>query len=200
MENCAKKIILASNSPRRREILSSLGLEFEIMKSDFKEIKNELFKYEYIEKNSQGKALDIASRLNFDALVISADTVVILDSVCLNKPRNVNEAIFMLKNLSGKTHKVISSVCIVETPSMKIKQDFCETFVTFRNLSEEEILKYIKEKNPLDKAGSYGIQDFISINETKNPPKESFISKIEGDYLNVVGMSADLVLKLLSKF
>lgn len=195
-----KKIILASNSPRRKDILSQLGLEFQVEKSNFKEVKDEIFKIENIKKNSLGKALEIANRFEFEAIVIGADTMVILDSVCLNKPRNQNEAFLMLKNLSGKTHKVITSISIVETKTLKNFSDYTTTKVTFKKLSDDEILTYIKEKNPLDKAGSYGIQDFIPYEFANTKTSGGFIEKIEGDYYNVVGMSKNLLEQILKNF
>ena len=190
MKYFEKKLILASNSPRRREILARYGYEFEIVKSFYREEKFEKFSYENIKKNSLGKALDVAQRIQHEAIVVGADTMVILDSVCLlNKPRDFSEAFSMLKSLSGKEHKVVTSISIVNSIALENMTEFTTTNVYFRNLNDDEIIEYIKNKNPLDKAGSYGIQDFISEQEVLNPPKNSFIEKIEGDYLNVVGFS-----------
>ena len=202
MNNFAKgKLILASNSPRRKEILMRFGYEFEIVKSFYKEEKFEKFSFENIKKNSLGKALDVARRIRDDAVIIGADTLVILDSVCLlNKPRDLSEAFTMLKNLSAKTHSVVTSISLVNSKTLENDTKFTETLVTFRKLEDDEIINYINTKNPLDKAGSYGIQDFISDYNAKNPPRKSFIKKIEGDYLNVVGFSIDTFEKMLKKF
>lgn len=200
MKNSAKKIILASNSPRRKEILKLAGLEFEVLKSEFKEVKNEIFNEENIKKNSYGKALDVAQRIDFDAVVVGADTMVILDSVCLNKPLDISGAIFMLKNLSAKTHRVITAITLVDSLTYQVQTRLVTTCVTFRKLSDEEIISYVKTKKPLDKAGSYGIQDFITIEQAKNPPEQSFIQKIEGDYYNVMGISIDALLDMLKKY
>ena len=190
MENFAKKLILASNSPRRREILARYGYEFEIVKSFYREEKFEFFSYSNIKKNSLGKALDVAQRIQYEATVVGADTMVILDSVCLlNKPRDFSEAFSMLKSLSSKAHNVVTSISLVNSITLENMTEFTTTKVYFRNLNDDEIIEYIKSKNPLDKAGSYGIQDFISEQEVLSPPKKSFIEKIEGDYLNVVGFS-----------
>ena len=190
MECIEKKLILASNSPRRREILARYGYEFEIVKSFYREEKFETFSYENIKKNSLGKALDVAQRIQHEAIVVGADTMVILDSVCLlNKPRDFSEAFSMLKSLSSKVHNVVTSISLVNSITLENMTEFTTTNVYFRNLNDNEIIEYIKNKNPLDKAGSYGIQDFISEQEVLNPPKNSFIEKIEGDYLNVVGFS-----------
>lgn len=190
MECFAKKLILASNSPRRREILARYGYEFEIVESFYREEKFETFSYENIKKNSLGKALDVAQRIQYEATVVGADTMVILDSVCLlNKPRDFSEAFSMLKSLSSKAHNVVTSISLVNSITLENMTEFTTTKVYFRNLNDDEIIEYIKSKNPLDKAGSYGIQDFISEQEVLSPPKKSFIEKIEGDYLNVVGFS-----------
>ena len=190
MECIEKKLILASNSPRRREILARYGYEFEIVKSFYREEKFETFSYENIKKNSLGKALDVAQRIQHEAIVVGADTMVILDSVCLlNKPRDFSEAFSMLKSLSSKAHNVVTSISLVNSITLENMTEFTTTKVYFRNLNDDEIIEYIKSKNPLDKAGSYGIQDFISEQEVLSPPKKSFIEKIEGDYLNVVGFS-----------
>ena len=196
-----KRIILASNSPRRKQILSAFGYNFNVCKSYYKEDKFEKFSYENIKKNSLGKAFDVAQRISFDAIVVGADTMVILDSVCLlNKPQNYNEAFFMLKNLSAKTHSVVTSISIVESSSLKNLTEFTKTIVTFRKLDDDEIIEYLKVKNPMDKAGSYGIQDFLDESNYTNPPKESFIKKIEGDYYNVVGFSPYTFEKMLKSF
>ena len=196
-----KKLILASNSPRRREILKRFGYKFDIVNSKYKEDKFDTFSYENIKKNSLGKALAAAQRISYNAVIIGADTMVILDSVCLlNKPRNFDEAIFMLKRLSNKTHSVVTSISLVETNTLRNVTEFTKTLVTFRELSESEIIEYIKIKNPLDKAGSYGIQDFLSESDFKNPPACSFIKKIDGDYFNVVGFSPYTFEKMLKAF
>ncbi len=201
MNNFAKKLVLASNSPRRKEILNDFGYCFDTVKSYYKEEKFEKFSYENIKKNSLGKALDVAQRVQGDATIIGADTMVILDSVCLlNKPRNFNEAVFMLKKLSDKTHEVITAISLVKVPDFKNITSYTTTKVTFRKLNQDEIINYVIDKNPLDKAGSYGIQDFLSINDVDNPPKSSFIKKIDGDYLNVVGFSISTFEKMLKDF
>ncbi len=201
MKDFAKRLILASNSPRRRELLELAGYAFKIITSDYREEKFEKFSYENIKKNSSGKALSVAEVIDFPAIVIGADTMVILDSVCLlNKPQDISEAIFLLKRLSGKAHEVVTSITLVDNVSKKQLTRFSKTKVFFRKLSDGEIIDYINAKNPLDKAGSYGIQDFISFAQSKNPPKESFIEKIEGDYYNVVGLDIGLLEQMLNEF
>ena len=106
----------------------------------------------------------------------------------------------MLKNLSGKTHKVITSVSLVNSATKQTLTETCSTLVTFRELDDDEIQNYLHTYKPLDKAGSYGIQDFITIDKANNPPKNSFIQKIDGDYYNVVGISIEQLKNMLKRF
>ncbi len=200
MNNQKQKIILASGSPRRAELLNRIGLEFQIVNSKFKEDKLDKFSNENIKKNSLGKALDVAKSLDYSAIVIGADTTVILGNVCLNKPRNFKEAFFMLKNLSNKSHQVVTAISLVESITLKSMSKTVVSEVFFRDLSDIEIEEYIKTGSPMDKAGAYGIQDFVDENTSKNPPEGSFISKIEGDYCNIMGISTDALLDMLSSF
>ena len=201
MKDFAKRLMLASNSPRRKELLKRNGYNFDVITSDYREEKFEKFSYKNIKKNSSGKALAVADVIDFPAIVIGADTMVILDSVCLlNKPQDFSEAVFMLKSLSGRQHDVITAISLVDTRTLRAVTEFSKTKVYFRSLNDEEIVKYIQKKNPLDKAGSYGIQDFITYEESKNPPPQSFIQKIEGDYYNVVGLDTGLLTQMLKRF
>lgn len=234
------KILLASNSPRRKEILTKGNIDFTVVKSDYKE--ESFIKYEesFIKKNSLYKALDAAKSVNFPAVVIGADTMVILrediGDVCLLKPQNYNEAFLMLKKLSGCTHKVVTSISLVQTPpvlsscknlnnsrlnseNFKHLTEIEETFVTFRKLHDDEINRYLEIFKPFDKAGSYGIQDFLILDkEYKNsdgenthlklsenykaqmPNTDNFIEKIEGDYFNVMGISLKKLKTMLKEF
>ncbi len=203
-----EKIILASNSPRRKEILAKSNIDFTVVKSNYEEESFKFYNESFIKKNSLYKALDVARRIDYTATVIGADTMVILkegnSSVCLLKPQNYDEAFSMLKNLSGKTHKVVTSISLVKSPDLKDTTETVETFVTFRALEDDEIKKYIEIFNPLDKAGSYGIQDFLT-QELEISPEfkklmpncKSFIEKIEGDYFNVMGISLDKLKEML---
>lgn len=197
-----RKIVLASNSPRRREILKSLSLDFTVIPSNYieKDLRNGLYCQNEIEKSSYCKAQDVASKVDFDALVIAADTMVILDSVCLLKPLDFKEAFSLLKRLSGRWHEVVTATTLIDSKSGKSLTRSLSTEVEFRELSDEEILSYIKEKNPMDKAGSYGIQDFVDEKTVLNPPCESFVRAIRGDYYNVMGLSGDFLLKMTEDF
>ena len=195
-----KKIILASNSPRRKEILTIGKVNFEIKTSECEEIYSLHYDEQIVRKNSLLKASAVITDDMEESLIIGADTIVILDSVCLVKPQNVIEALFMLKKLSNKTHMVVTSHTIINSKTKQEQTEISKSYVTFKKLSCFEIIKYLINKKPFDKAGSYGIQDFITIDNYKNPPKNSFISKIEGSYYNVVGFDLDLVLNMLQNF
>ncbi len=195
-----RRIILASNSPRRKEILTKGNIDFTVVKSNYKEESFKFYKESFIKKNSLYKALDVAERINYPAIIIGADTMVILDSVCLLKPADFSKAFLMLKNLSGKTHRVITSISLVDSTTKQNLTETCTTFVTFRELNDTEIKNYLNTFKPFDKAGSYGIQDFLSIDEINSPPKNSFIQKINGDYYNVMGISLVKLTDLLKQF
>ncbi len=193
-----KEIILASNSPRRKELLKKTGVKYRVISKNVKEKYSKNYSKEIVEYNSYTKASAAAEDFcGKNAVIIGADTVVVLDNMCLVKPQNIFEAIFMLKKLSGKTHTVFTSHTFIDTREKIETTKISETKVTFRKLNLIEIIRYIITKNPLDKAGSYGIQDFLSENNVTNPPKNSFISKIEGNFNNVVGLDTDIVFEML---
>lgn len=222
------KILLASNSPRRKEILTKANIDFTTVKSNYREESFKTYNESFIKKNSLYKALDAAKGVDFPAVVIGADTMVILREgmcdVCLLKPQNCNEAFLMLKKLSGKTHKVVTSISLVEAPAIsslrgteapaghKHITEIEETFVTFRSLKDNEIRQYLDIFKPFDKAGSYGIQDFLAYDKafenlvlsenfkSRIPDTQSFIEKIEGDYFNVMGISTDKLKRMLKEF
>ena len=219
------KILLASNSPRRKEILAKGNIDFAVVKSNYKEESFKFYNESFIKKNSLYKALDAANGIDFSAVIIGADTMVILEEgmcdVCLLKPQDYKEAFLMLKKLSGKTHKVVTSISLVKTPASSKSNpvenafehltEIEETFVTFRKLEDDEIRQYLDIFKPFDKAGSYGIQDFCTqdkargeltlsdVFKTKMPNMESFIEKIDGDYFNVMGISVDKLKEMLAK-
>lgn len=169
-------VILASKSPRRRELMEFIKHEFEIIPSLKEEVVPEGLDIEDIPAFlAAQKALDI-SRDRRDSLVIGCDTVVTLGGVIMGKPSDETDAKAMLMRLSGRTHTVISGVCLCY---MGRTMTFTEkTSVTFYDLTEEEIDSYIASGSPLDKAGAYGIQDGAAL----------FVKKIDGDYYNVVGL------------
>jgi septum formation protein len=184
------KLILASGSPRRQQFLRELDVDFEIRLKDVEEI---------YPPNLQGAEItDFLAKLKADALedsltdneiAITSDTIVWLNNKALGKPADYDDAFAMLQQLSGKTHEVITSVCIKNAGKADVFNE--TTRVTFNTLSDEEIKYYLDNYKPFDKAGSYGIQEWIGL---------VAIAKIEGSYANVVGMPVDKVYQYLSKF
>lgn len=170
-----KRIILASQSERRRELITYIFDKFEAIPSNVPETPPDGVSAEDVpEILAVRKASDVAKGAP-DALTIGCDTIVILDGVIYGKPENETEAFLMLRALSGRTHKVVSGVCMIcEGRTMSFSQT---TEVTFYELSDADILKYVDECRPLDKAGSYGIQDRGGL----------FVKGINGDHYNVIG-------------
>lgn len=170
-------LILASDSPRRRDLLKQINLDFEVRPSTVEEdFSLPLPPAELAEHYATLKARDVAAR-HPDHLVIGADTIVVLEDQILGKPQDVNESYRMLRSLSGKTHTVITAVAL---QGLKRSIDECfheRTRVTLRALEEDEIHYYIRTYKPFDKAGSYGIQDWFSV----------CVERIEGCFYNVVG-------------
>ena len=182
--------ILGSNSPRRKEILKEIGLDFSVYPSNIDENFNKEMKLENIGVFlAEKKANAIKNELKENDILITADTTVIHNNELLSKPENTLEAKEMLNKLSGKSHKVITGVCLL---SKNRKCTFsCETIVTFNNLDMKEIEFYINKFKPFDKAGSYCIQEWIGL---------IGIEKIEGSYTNVVGLPASMLYTKLKKF
>ena len=178
------KLILASNSPRRKQIMTDAGFEFEVIPSNYEEKREtDSFSYEIIEDLATQKALDVVRRVDNDKLVIGADTVVVLDNKILGKPENKQAAFDMLKSLSGRTHFVVTSICGINTKINRAALLSTTSYVRFKELSDELIHYYIDNFNPLDKAGSYGIQEL--------PP--NFLDKYEGSFENIVGLDPEAV-------
>lgn len=184
-------LVLASSSPRRKDILTKLGLEFKIIPSDYEEILESLeFSYEKIEELAYKKAEAILNKLIVPHLVIGADTVVVLEGEILGKPTDENDALNMLKKLSGKKHSVVTSICIINSETLDKKITSTTSYVEFEDLSDEKIKDYIQKFNPLDKAGSYGIQEL----------PDGFVKKIEGSFENIIGLCSSATLQLLNNF
>lgn len=188
-----KKIILASASPRRQEILKNIGLQFEVLVSDADESKidkNAVPVSIYVQELAMLKALSAAEKLkNKNSLIISADTVVYLDGKILGKPKNEDNAREMLKFLSGKCHSVFTGICVMDAKTLKSICANEETKVYFKELSEERIDDYVRTKEPLDKAGAYAVQGLGGM----------LIDKTEGDFLNVIGLPAKKLFNILEK-
>ncbi|AGB18726.1 Maf family protein [Thermoanaerobacterium thermosaccharolyticum] len=172
------KIVLASNSPRRREILSNIGLDFDVIPSNIAEETKEEEPENIVMDLSRKKALCVAEKLDDDSIVIGADTVVVIDGEILGKPKDKGEAFSMLRKLSGRWHKVYTGVSVVSLRNRKFINDYESTDVYIKNLSNDMILDYIEKGECLDKAGSYAIQGYGSL----------IVERINGDYFNVVGL------------
>ena len=185
------KVILASASERRQELLSRLVEKFEIIISNFDEstIVFEGNVKEYVENIALGKAKDVQSNIGDDAIIIAADTIVTLDNKILGKPKNGTEAFSMLKSLSGNTHNVYSGIVLINTKTGKILKDSLSTEVKFSELKDDEILRYIDSKEPLDKAGAYGIQGKGGV----------FVEEIKGCYYNVVGLPLNKLKRMMDE-
>lgn len=183
-----RKIILASSSPRRQELLKKANIDFEVIKPTFDESTFDLKPtYQSIEKLSLLKAKSVTVNLSVSALVISADTVVISDNEILGKPKSYEQAYGMLQKLSGKTHHVITAFAVADTETLKEYTSYDITYVTFNNLTDEMIKNYIETKKPYDKAGSYGIQEL----------PDGFLNKIDGDFDNVMGLPTKNLIKII---
>jgi septum formation protein len=183
-----KRLILASSSPRRHELLSLTLLPFETYPSTLEEkMDMNLSPSQLVESLAEQKAADIFQTCP-DDVVIGADTIVSFQNKRLGKPKNEQEAVNMLKMLSGQTHDVYTGVCIIDETKKHVFS--VKTSVTFYPFNEETISWYIRTKEPFDKAGSYGIQGAGSL----------LVEKIQGDYFNVVGLPISKVVRALSDF
>lgn len=185
---CTHKIILASGSPRRQQFLKDLQFDFEIRLKEIEEVYPEhLQGVEITNYLAQLKANAFEGSLQNKEVLVTSDTIVWFENKALGKPKDYEDAFKMLKAMSGKTHEVITSVCF--KTNVKTETVFEVTKVTFKNLSDEVIHHYLKHYKPFDKAGAYGIQEWIGL---------IGIAKIEGSYTNVVGMPTDVVFEYLT--
>lgn len=185
-----KQIILASASPRRKEILERVGLIFKVDPSNIKEDLNlDLEPLELAKYLSLQKAQDVAKRYK-DAVIIGADTFVLLNGEILGKPKTKENAKKMLTELSGKCHLVITGFTIIDTKLNKVVTKSAETKVYFKKMSDKEIEDYVETNEPLDKAGAYAIQEKGGI----------FVEKIEGDFFNIVGLPLFSLIEELKEF
>ena len=179
-------LILASNSPRRKEILSMLGFEFEVLVSDCDETTYNLTPKETVMELAKRKALAINAGAN--DVVIGSDTVVSIDNMILGKPKNADDAKRMLHLLSGNCHEVYTGVAIISKEKTII--DFVSAKVYFNEMSKEDIDYYVSTLEPMDKAGSYAVQG----------KGAAYIEKIEGDFFTVMGLPASFVSNKLKEF
>jgi len=180
-------IILASGSPRRQEFFKNLGLDFEIRLKPIKEeYPPRLSHFEISDYLAQLKALPFKEELQSNDILITSDTIVWHNNKALGKPKDETDAFNILKSLSNATHEVITSVCFTTKTGQKTL--YAVTKVTFKAFTDEEILYYIKTAQPFDKAGAYGIQEWIG---------QIGVTQLEGSYFNVMGLPTHLVYKTL---
>ena len=185
-----KPIILASNSPRRRELLRQIGVAFT---SDPADVDERILPGEDAEAYAVRVALDkasVAAGRAGNGIVVAADTIVVFGDTILGKPADVRDAERMLGMLSGGVHRVISGLAVVDAKTGRTQTGVAVTTVWFRDLAPEEIRSYVSTGEPLDKAGAYGIQEKGSL----------LVEKIEGCYFNVVGLPLSLLGKMLREF
>lgn len=179
-------LVLASSSPRRRQLLEEAGLSFHVVVPDVDEavLPNETPEA-FAVRLATDKARAVADKMEVTVPVLAADTIVVLDHQILGKPNDASEAVAMLRSLSGKTHQVITAFCVLTAD--EIVQRVVRTGVAFRQLSDAEIIHYVQTGEPMDKAGAYGIQGGAA----------GMVESINGSYTNVVGLPVAEVLECL---
>lgn len=181
-------LVLASASPRRRELLAQLGVEFSVVASDVLEAPQLGERPEgFAQRMAREKAADVARRRP-GALVLGADTVVVVDDIILGKPAGRDDASRMLEILSGRTHRVLTAVALID-PARKIEEIIVQSWVEFRPLAADEIAAYLDSGEPFDKAGAYGVQGLAS----------QFVLAVRGSVSNVIGLPLDEVSDLLRR-
>jgi septum formation protein len=184
-----KPLILASNSPRRKQLLQEAGFDFEVEVIPTDESFPENLPTQEVAGYISSQKAEVFRSLHPDKIILTADTVVIIGDVILNKPADAAEAFQMLKMLSGKTHKVTTAVSLLSDDKIYTVSD--TALVTFRTLVETEINYYIEHYKPFDKAGSYGVQEWIGM---------VGIERIEGSFYTIMGLPVHVVYQLLKPF
>jgi len=182
------RLILASSSPRRRELLRNAGFDFDVRAGNIIEkIQPGEPPEEFARRAALEKAVQIAASSPQGSLVLGADTVVVIDGETLGKPSDLDDAARMLRLLSGRTHQVHTAICLVRAPDKIAALKHATTLVTFREIDEQEIRDYLESGEPMGKAGAYAIQGLAS----------RFVTCISGCYFNVVGLPVALVYETL---
>ena len=189
MFQLTRPLILASNSPRRQQLMRDTGFEFTVKVKDTNEDFPETMHSEEVPAYLARKKAEAFRAEMENQIILTADTIVVIDGEILNKPKDTTEATEMLKKLSGKKHQVITGVCIMTSEHTETFIDIAEVF--FRKLTDFEIDYYIKTCKPFDKAGAYGVQDFIGM---------VGIPRMEGSYFTVMGLPVHKVYEALKKF
>ncbi len=183
-----KRFILASQSPRRTEILKEAGVEHIVIPSEADEnITENITPEKYVMELALLKGADVAKKAKIDDIVISADTVVVFDGEIMGKPKDYDDALEMLMKLSGNWHSVLTGYCVINGADGEASVRYEETKVKFRSFDEKEAQKYIRRGESMDKAGGYGIQGKGRL----------LVEKIDGDYFNVVGLPICALGKML---
>lgn len=183
------KLLLASASPRRQELLASLNFPFEVVKIDCDESYPKDLAIKDIAAFVAKTKAEAYQSLKEDEILLTSDTIVALENDILLKPKNADEAFEMLKKLSGKTHQVYTSICLKTIDNLIIETDCAD--VTMQIISDDEINYYIENYKPFDKAGSYGIQEWLGMSK---------IASINGSYYSIMGLPTHLVYKHLSNY
>lgn len=185
-----KKVVLASASPRRKKLLTQIGLNFTAESSNVEEnnINNDLDFGSLVTELAYKKARDVAKN-HTEGIIIGADTIVVINESILGKPSSGHEAKLMITKLSGRWHSVFTGLAVIDLDSNVVLTDFVESKVKFRKLSKSEIDNYVKTGEPLDKAGAYGIQEKGAL----------LVEKINGCYYNIVGLPVSKLKEMLSK-
>jgi septum formation protein len=186
MNSNIPKIILASKSPRRQELLRQMDIDFRIVLKEVDESYPEHLSPEEVAVYIAEKKAKAYDDVVTDEAILTADTIVCIDGLILGKPNDAAHAVEMLRRLSGRVHKVVTGVCIVYKGEYNLFHDVSEVF--FRTLTDEEINNYVEQYKPYDKAGAYGIQEWVGI---------TAIKRIEGSYTNVVGLPTEKVYQQL---
>lgn len=184
------KIILASSSPRRADILKQHNVKFEIIPSPYQEDHSVTdFSYSFVENLAYNKAKAVVPLLSEPSKILGADTVVVLDGKILGKPKDYEDAFCMLKSLSNRKHEVVTSIAVIDVSKNEEKVVSVTSIVEFENLTDSQIKFYLDNFKPFDKAGSYGIQEM----------PEGYIKGFEGSFDNIVGLCSKTALELLGE-
>ena len=187
------RIVLASSSPRRKELLEKLNIPFEVLAIETKEeLNNQKSCYEQCMDIAKAKAQVVFDTISDDVIVIASDTIVVNDGVIYGKPHNYEEAFKMIKSISNKKHEVISSLCVLVRKDNKVYQEltYDKGYVYVDSLSDKEIDDWIKNNDVYTRAGGYAIQDGFG----------KFVTKIDGDYFSIVGLPLHQVWDILKKY
>jgi len=182
------EVVLASQSPRRRELLALIGIAHEVRPADIDEsyLAGETPE-QHCERLARGKAATLTDRVGRESVVIGSDTIVVVDGQVLGKPEDAADAARMLRMLSGRSHTVLTAVAVARNGRLESAVE--RVAVSFREIDDAEIAAYIATREPMDKAGAYGIQGYGA----------TIVSRIEGDYFAVMGLALNLLVRLLAR-